>query len=149
MKVLISGHRKSKILNYDMEFIRSALRKVLKKDKYLIGLSGMADGIDLLFCEVLLELGKGYYCYLPFAEQHHYMSDKDALRREELISKAWNVFHLRNSSMVEKCDSGVIIWDGNKGGTHNVFQQMIEAGKPFTWIEPVNKRIIKVGNVKL
>jgi hypothetical protein len=39
--------------------------------------------------------------------------------------------------MVEKCNYGIIVFDGNKGGTHNVFQQMVEKHKPFTWINPV------------
>ena len=126
-----------------MGFIREALYNTLDS-RHVIGLSGMADGIDLLFCEILLELGKGYHCYLPFDGQENYMSPEDAARRETLISRAWLTTRQRNSAMVKNCDAGIVVWDGNKGGTHNVFQQMIESGKPFTWIEPVNKRVIEV-----
>ena len=143
MKTLISGHRKSKLQNYDIGFIREAIYSAVK-DIPAIGLSGMADGVDLMFCEVLLEQGKGYHCYLPFVGQEKYMSCEDVARRESLIHQAWKVLHLRNSAMVERCNYGVIVWDGNKGGTHNVFQQMVETGKEFIWIDPVNERIIKV-----
>ena len=126
-----------------MGFIKDALYLILV-DKDVIGLSGMADGIDLMFCETLLEQGKGYHCYIPFEGQEDYMSAIDRHHREALISRAWKVHKVRNSAMVENCDSGIIVWDGNKGGTHNVFQQMIEVGKEFTWIDPVNERVIEV-----
>lgn len=46
--------------------------------------------------------------------------------------------------MVEIIDYGIIVWDGNKGGTHNVFQQMIENKKGFVWINPVSEKILEV-----
>jgi len=143
MKCLISGHRIKKLANYDLHFIQCTLYSVLA-GRDVIGLSGMADGIDLMFCETLLEQNKGYHCYIPFEGQDAYMSQGDVHRRDRLIRLAWKVYNRRNSAMVESCDTGIIVWDGNKGGTHNVFQQMIEAGKPFTWIDPVNQRVIEV-----
>jgi uncharacterized phage-like protein YoqJ len=72
------------------------------------------------------------------------MSTEDKARRDSIISKAWKVYSARNSQMVENADCGIIVWDGNKGGTHNVFQQMLEKKKPFYWIEPNNKKVINV-----
>lgn len=46
--------------------------------------------------------------------------------------------------MVEKADTGLVVWDGNKGGTHNVFQQLVEKKKPFVWINPVNEKFYEI-----
>ena len=64
--------------------------------------------------------------------------------REELIRSAAEVLSIRNSGMVEKADWGLVVWDGNKGGTHNVFQQLVENKKSFVWINPVGKKIIEI-----
>jgi uncharacterized protein with von Willebrand factor type A (vWA) domain len=47
------------------------------------------------------------------------------------------------AQLVEHCDIGIVIWDGNKGGTHNVLQQLVEKSKSFYWINPVKQVIWK------
>lgn len=142
MKTLISGHRIQKLEGYDKDWIKSQLEKNI--GLCTIGLSGMASGVDLWFCEGVLAKGGGYYSYVPFEGQEKTMSDEDSKLRERLLDQAWQIKKVRNSKMVEDADKGIIVWDGNKGGTHNVFQQMIECGKPFVWIEPKNKRVYKI-----
>ena len=140
--LLVSGHRLFKLLSYDIDWIKQTLSRCVSE--YDIGLSGMASGVDLWFCQALLDKGAGYYSYIPFEGQAATMSEEDAAVREELINKAWAVYNVRNSQMVEDCDKGIIVWDGNKGGTHNVFQQMVEKGKPFVWIEPRHKKVREI-----
>jgi uncharacterized phage-like protein YoqJ len=144
MKTLISGHRLAKLKNYDISWIEESIETIVQLHPNIIGLSGMADGIDLLFCDILYRNNCGYHCYIPFVEQDEYMSDLDKQRRATIIKNAHIVFEAKNSKMVEDCQSGIIVWDGNKGGTHNVFQQMLEKKKPFWWIEPNSKKIIEV-----
>ena len=148
MKTLISGHRKSKLINYDLMWIASTIDSIIVDTildgSIIIGLSGMADGIDLLFCDLLLQNRMGYHCYIPFEGQDEYMSEQDKELRTRLIDKSWGILKVKNSQMVENCDSGIIVWDGNKGGTYNVFQQMVEKKKPFYWIEPINKQLTKI-----
>lgn len=142
MKVLISGHRESKLVNYDLEWIVKNINNIIYENPAIIGLSGMADGIDLLYCQLLIKYRRGYHCYIPFDKQDEYMSDSDKTWRQNLIKSSWGIKKAKNSQMVNDCDYGIIVWDGNKGGTHNVFQQMLEAKKSFWWIEPNNQKVI-------
>ena len=139
MKTLISGHRLHKLLQYDIDWIKVAIHCSLR-DTFLnrtgYGLSGMADGVDLWFLQDLVSNEIPYCACIPFEKQAEYMSEEDRDLRAQLIECADAVELIRNSAMVEKCDVGLIVWDGNKGGTHNVFQQMIEAHKSFVWINP-------------
>ena len=140
MKTLISGHRKQKLCGYDIQWIEASISNSIFSLNTTIGLSGMADGIDLIFCSLL----ENYHCYIPFENQDEYMSEEDKEWRKDLIKKSRKCYKAKNSQMVRDCDNGIIVWDGNKGGTHNVFQQMVECGKPFFWIEPINKRQILI-----
>ena len=69
------------------------------------------------------------------------MSILDRELREGLLKTAVEVREVKNSWMVEECDMGIVVWDGNKGGTHNVLQQLIEKKKPFIWLNPVSCKI--------
>lgn len=69
------------------------------------------------------------------------MLEDERQLREGLVSTAASVRKVKNSWMVETSDMGIIVWDGNKGGTHNVLQQMVERKKPFFWINPVSQKI--------
>ena len=146
MKIMISGHRKEKLLNYDCEWIKAAIKNILaglKAEKgFIKGYSGMASGVDLWFCEICKELNMPYAACIPFEEQRETMEAEDRLLRDELIGLASEVLHVRNSYMVENCDSAIVVWDGNKGGTHNCFQQLVESKKDFWWVNPVKKAVV-------
>lgn len=147
MKTLITGHRLFKLQQYDIPWIQGAIRDALDHTfLYTIGygLSGMADGVDLWFLIALRERNIPYSACIPFEEQAEYMSSEDQILRDELIAGASMKELIRNSAMVSRCDTGLVVWDANKGGTHNVFQQMIEARKPFVWINPVWKTITEI-----
>lgn len=67
------------------------------------------------------------------------MSVRDAEVREQLLKTAKEIKQVKNSWMVEHTDVGIAVFDGNKGGTHNVFQQWVENRKNFYWINPVGR----------
>ena len=89
MKVLISGHRIQKLEGYDLEWVKDTLSKYV--GAATIGLSGMASGVDLWYCEALLKKGAGYIAYVPFEGQESTMSKEDAKLRRSLLDKAWEI----------------------------------------------------------
>lgn len=142
MKCLITGHRLFKLEQYSKEWIEFAIRKSLGQvlcPSY--ALSGMASGVDLWFCQICLDFKIPYAACIPFEEQHDCVEEFEKEERLRLIDKAAQVWNIRNSAMLEKSDAGIVVWDGNKGGTHNVVQQMVENKKPFVWINPVSEKI--------
>lgn len=145
MKLMVTGHRFYKLINYDTEFIKLAIDDILDKEKakqYVLGLSGMASGVDLWFCDLCRQKKIEYIACPPFPEQRNLMKDEaEMLFRDELLADAKEVKAIRNSKMVEMADVGLVVWDGNKGGTHNVVQQLVEKNKGFYWVNPVSQKI--------
>lgn len=144
MKLLITGHRLHKLESYNIEWIKAALFSTMvdltRYDK-VIGYSGMASGCDLWFCQYCLDLSIPYYACVPFDEQGETMDEESKIHRVALLKSAAKVHYVKNSKMVEWADAGIVAWDGNKGGTHNVVQQLVEKNKPFWWINPVGEKV--------
>ena len=143
MKALISGHRLFKLRSYSIEWIKDAIELSLFDLPISIGLSGMASGVDLWFCQICLLHKIPYFACIPFAEQQDLVEEDEKELRLSLIQSASRKYEIRNSQMIEMVDCGIIVFDGNKGGTHNVLQQMVEKKKPFVWINPVSEKIWK------
>lgn len=142
MKILVSGHRLHKLNGYSLEWIKEAITEAIVRFPGMsLGLSGMAGGIDLFFCQCCLELDIPYIACPPFEEQIDTLPEQEKPLRKYCMDNAKEIWKIRNSAMVTKADGGIIVWDGNKGGTHNVFQQMIEKKKPLIWINPVSEKI--------
>lgn len=144
MKTLITGHRLHKLECYDKEWIKSAIFEAmehtfLKSTSY--GLAGMASGADLWFCEACFCFNIPFAACVPFESQAETMDNDSKKLRAWCLRNAAETKRIRNSLMVDKTDAGLVVFDGNKGGTHNVFQQLIEKQKPFVWINPVAKKI--------
>lgn len=145
MKILISGHRKFKLEDYDLVWIKEAINESIKKWINLgmsIGLSGMANGVDLIFCELCYNNKIPYIACPPFEGQELTIgfTEKEVSERTKWLTKAKEIWKIRNSFMVEKCNGGIIVFNGEKGGTHNVFQQMLEKQKQFIWINPISQK---------
>lgn len=143
MKTLVTGHRLFKLAAYDLDWIRLALAETLVDPDLptSYGYAGMASGVDLWFCQACLDLGIPYEACIPFEDQRNEMGSDEAALRDHLTAAATKVSHVRNRYMVERAQAGIVVWDGNKGGTHNVVQQMVEANKPFWWLNPVAQKI--------
>lgn len=142
MKTLITGHRLYKLGTYDLGWIKEAIElAVLSLPGMSLGLSGMASGVDLWFCQICHKHNIPYIACPPFKEQDETIPASEKILREWCFSQASDVWEIRNSQMVTKCDAGIVVFDGNKGGTHNVVQQLIEHNKPFIWINPVGQKV--------
>ncbi len=143
MKTLVTGHRLFKLASYDLDWIKLAVAEALSDTEVptYYGYSGMASGVDLWFCKACIELGIPFEACIPFEDQKLEMDHQEQALREQLIAAANKTSYVRNRYMVEKAQAGIVVWDGNKGGTHNVVQQMVEANKPFWWINPVAEKI--------
>jgi uncharacterized phage-like protein YoqJ len=147
MKTLITGHRTSKLEEYDIDWIKTSMFDIITSpieyDFHVsYGLSGMASGVDLWFCQQLYTLGIGYSACIPFKDQDRCVENNEMSFRRELIEKSSKIYkYMRNSQMLEKANQAIVVWDGNKGGTHNVVQQLVEKSKGFLWINPVAKKI--------
>ena len=143
MRIVITGHRTEKLAIYDFGWIQTAIDDILvglkTQNPSLLAYSGMASGIDLYFCKSCIILGIPYIACVPFEGQELTMTPRDADVREQLLKSAKEIKQVKNSWMVEHTDVGICVFDGNKGGTHNVFQQWIENRKNFYWINPVGK----------
>jgi uncharacterized phage-like protein YoqJ len=114
----------------------------LKNTSY--GLSGAAGGVDLWFCNELYNRKIPYAMYVPFEAQSLTMDLNEQKERELIFTRAANIYSSRNSKMVEDADAGLVVFDGNKGGTHNVFQQLVENNKPFVWVNPVSMKYYEI-----
>lgn len=147
MRLIVSGHREQKLINYNYRWISTSiisLTGIMMRDSGVsLAYSGMASGIDLMFCQACLSQGLAYIACIPFEEQENTMSEISSIERSKLIKSAKEVKMVKNSWMVENCDCAIVVFDGNKGGTANVFQQLIEKKKPFYWINPVWEKIWK------
>lgn len=143
MKCLITGHRFFKLKSYNIDWIKNAIFESIDEIKPSYGLSGMASGVDLWFCQMCIEYKIPYAACIPFEGQQELVEEFEKEERLKLIDKASSILKIRNSKMLEKSDGGIVVWDGNKGGTHNVVQQLIENNKPFIWINPVGEKIWK------
>lgn len=142
MKVLITGHRLHKLNCYDIEWIKEAIDlSIASMPNFSIGLSGMASGVDLWFCQSCYSHNIPYIACPPFKDQSMTMQESERDLREWCMKHAVETWAVRNSQMVLKCDAGIVVFDGNKGGTSNILQQLVENKKPFMWINPVGQKI--------
>lgn len=144
---MITGHREEKLIQngYDIEWITDCIEQIMLEwcDIKPLCYSGMASGVDLIFCQICNNLKLPYIACVPFDEQEYTMSGLHRNIREELLISAKEIKKVKNSWMVDHCDTALVIWDGNKGGTHNVLQQLVEKKIDFYWINPVSKVVWK------
>lgn len=142
MKVLVTGHRLFKLQTYDLDWIRESIElAILSFPGMAVGLSGVASGVDLWFCQKCYNLSIPFIACPPFEEQANTIDEPEKELRNWCLKPAADIWKIRNSQMVLRSDAAIVVFDGNKGGTHNVVQQLIEHSKPFIWINPVGKKI--------
>jgi len=147
MRLMITGHREYKLTQngYDIGWITDSIEQILMEVHEFKPLcySGMADGIDMIFCKLCSNLKLPFIACIPFEGQEKLMDTYRRVFRDQLLSEAKEIKKVKNSWMVENCDTAIVVWDGNKGGTHNVVQQLVEKKKNFFWINPVAKVVWK------
>ncbi len=147
MRLIISGHREEKLATYDHNWISTritSLVKLLMSEKGVsLAYSGMASGVDLYFCKACVIHQLPFIACVPFDGQEELMSKEASLARSEYLKQASSIMKVKNSWMVEHADVAIVVFDGNKGGTHNVFQQLVEKKIDFYWINPVSQVVWK------
>ena len=148
MRLIITGHREYKLTQngYDIGWITDCIDNILLEIKQFdkpLCYSGMADGIDLIFCKLCEKYKLPFIACVPFEGQDVNMMGLYKHERNCLLKEAKEIKMVKNSWMVEHCDTAIVVFDGNKGGTANVFQQLVEKKKNFFWINPVGKVVWK------
>jgi len=144
MRLIITGHREEKMLNYDWQWTKTQITSLVHCrmcEGVNLAYSGMASGVDLWFCDACQIHKLPFIACIPFEEQGQLMSEKNRESREVFLNKAVSIMRVKNSWMVEHADVAIVVWDGNKGGTHNVVQQLVEKNIPFHWINPVGQKV--------
>lgn len=147
MKLMVTGHRIQKLALYDLDWVQNAIEVTVLEAVSRgcsFGMSGMASGVDLWFCQSCHDAHIPYGAYVPFDGQRETMDEEWAIKRDFYLSLAREVVSCKNRVMVETCNFAIVVWDGNKGGTHNCFQQLLELNKNVWWIIPQRKKVVEV-----
>ena len=151
----VTGHRD--IPAEETAHVKAALRREIEKavnDGFTIFLSGLADGVDQYFAEIVLELQNKnpnlkLIAVLPYRKRKDSLCQKehtntllDACAEVIIIQEEYrpNVYSKRNRYMVEHSDRVIAVYDGReKGGTAGTIR--------FTHVLKKELREIPVGEI--
>jgi uncharacterized phage-like protein YoqJ len=119
---------------------------------HVIGLTGMAQGVDQAFARACLATQIPFRAYLPFPEHSAIWPAHAQQIYRELLAKAdWyqvvrpyvNTPHDirqalmdRNSALVDECDAAIAVWTGALGGTADAVRKLRAAGRPLLILHP-------------
>lgn len=160
-KICFTGYRPFK-LPFSMSEEDGRYKLFVQKTRELIAsqielgcsyfISGMAQGADMLFAEIVLDLKKIYphirlECALPFPRQTSKWTHEVKFRYERIIESCDKVtvicntfskscFLKRNKYMVDSCDKVIAVYDGKKGGTKFTVDYAFKRGKQIIIIDP-------------
>lgn len=159
MKLAITGHRPNKLGN-DYTFttpllqwlrlrITNILKDRLETNSEVIGITGMALGIDQLYAKILIENNVQFIAAIPCLEQDKMWMESSKMIYKEILSNPLCTIHLvsnteyfaecmqiRNRWMVDNCDELIAVWDGTNGGTGNCVTYARYREKPILRINP-------------
>jgi uncharacterized phage-like protein YoqJ len=146
--IAATGHRPDKLGGYSEatnERLRLTAMAFLKNTKGVkAGISGMAQGWDLAWAEVLLKQGIPLIAAVPFEGQHTVWPAPAQERYRSILARAAEVkivnpgvyaswkMQARNKWMVDQSDHLVALWDGSKGGTCNCVSYAVARKRPMT-----------------
>lgn len=142
IKVMITGHKTERLNGREQE-IKDWITKTLKSlgPSNTYNFTGMARGTDILFAEVVKEMGLPLVCAFPYkhpmseveqtfidyAEQVYFQSEK----------KYDGCYADRDKWMVDHSDVVLVVWDGvPKGGAYDTMQYAEDETKTvimFPW----------------
>jgi uncharacterized phage-like protein YoqJ len=151
--IAATGHRPQKLDAYDRDWIREQTKRVLTlaradEDGVSEAISGMAQGYDFLFAEVVLELGIPLHAAVPCDGQTARWRPDTVARYQAILARATTVtvvtpgtfevwkMQRRNMFMVDRCDVLLACYDGSTGGTHNCVRYAARRKKPTIQINP-------------
>ena len=157
----LSGHRPSKLGGYDdndplnrwvIGQLRSEILSVVDLVQgQVLGITGMALGVDTWGAEIFKDLEIPYICALPFkgqqskwprASQDRWAQALDHAEGIIIVSEGgYSGFKMqkRNEWMVDNGDEGIVVWDGTPGGTANCVNYARRNHKNYRQINPKHK----------
>ena len=157
-KVILAGtgHRPSKLGDNAYErrspiqdWVRREVRKVFKRLKPDVVISGMALGFDQWLALEAISCAIPLHAYVPFEGQESRWWGESRTLYAELLSKAalvrtisspdyepWKM-QKRNEAMVDDCTVVLSCWDGSTGGTWNCIAYANGIGRERININPV------------
>lgn len=173
VKVAATGHRPPKIGGYDeWNPIRMHIRKIMVKDllelkakfalegRMLVGISGMALGIDQDFARACCTAEVPFDAYIPFEGQHLAWPNASQKTYKNLLEKARFIvnteFRLpdpvehnyegvcylmdwRNKCMVDDSTKVLAFYDGSDGGTGNCVAYAKEIKRDMKIYDPIKE----------
>ena len=144
LKVAVTGHRSERIRgkeNQIQNWVINQFNELKKRDKKLVLLDGMAQGVDQIAAVAAINHKVQVCCYFPYKHKLHplesYIVDNALEVRYEYEDYQKECYLKRDQHMVNDCDVLLVVWDGNKiGGTWYTYQYARKNGKEiiiFPW----------------
>ncbi len=148
ISVCFTGHRQKFLpfTNYDKKSknyqnIRKKIYDCIIEcinNGYTYFISGVAQGIDLICAELVLEIKRKFSnikleCAIPYPKQYTSYDYIDKLRYKSILTQAdyisiispkysTNCMMKRNKYMVDNSSMLIGVWNGNQGGTKNTIE---------------------------
>lgn len=156
-----TGYRPSKLPfknNCNSEEYKKLCQVLEKEIRLMINngvryfLTGMAQGVDIMCGEIVLELKSEFdihlFCVIPCKNQFTGLDDKSLAKYNKLISEASGVIYTseeeyskgcmmkRNRYLVDNAEYLLAVFDGQKGGTMSTINYAIKKKKTIVIINP-------------
>lgn len=123
-------------------------------------LSGMAQGADMIFAEIIVRLKREYpdlflECVLPFPQQIMGWSGDYKAKYRRILDSAdlittvnpvysKNCYMQRNAYMVDAASLVIALYDGQKGGTKNTVDYAVKSGREIIVLNPGSLHTIHI-----
>ena len=161
LRLAITGHRPQKlggfnpnnpILQRIADHLTRTLTALKSRGLDVLGLTGMALGVDQAFAEACLTTQTPFVAYIPFPGQASRWPKQSQTRYEELLRLAMDrliVCHTaktdaevrealmaRNSRLVTDAHAAIAVWDGSAGGTADAVRKLRTRQHPLIILHP-------------
>lgn len=161
--IMVTGHRKlGTVRPYDptnptatrvKELLREELEYQLASPdgEHTVGISGMALGVDQLWCDVLNDLHIPWVAFIPCVSQDRMWPKPSKQRYRDLLESAAGRMYPngtvpytpscmldRNRHMVANSDLVLAVWHGSKGGTAHAVAEAAKAELPIRRLDPTD-----------
>lgn len=166
----VTGHRPKKLGGYSdsnplririkdwlieqLELLRNAAHDGSPKlfpnagTRHIVGISGMALGVDQWYAECCIDLSIPFAAYIPCANQDVKWLEHSQCHYADLLSHAADIIYVssapytpscmqdRNLAMVNASDLFLAVHDGSSGGTSNCLRSIRAASLPLVVFNP-------------
>jgi uncharacterized phage-like protein YoqJ len=158
---MVTGHRPNKLGGYDPNneirtYTTAEMKRILLTTQQtypeIVGISGMAIGIDQDFANLCVSLDIPFIAYVPFEGQECKWPPQGQKEYRELIEKAQEVkvistghysprkMQKRNEAMADDSDFAIAVWNGDlRGGTYNCVRYLQRIQRTTFRVNPNNR----------